>query len=445
MSKRRKRTYTHLDIEGRKVIEKGLNEKRTLSYIATELSVAVSTVRREIVRNRKCEFASTAKGADRSDCVHLGVCKRKYLCADCRQRLLCKRCVRHKCDEVCPDYELRICKITERSPFTCNSCERYGRCTLIRYRYSAEVAHAAATNRSIESRNGADITKEELDVLEQTVRAGLKLGQSIHHIFATSELPISERTFYRYVEDEVVSIKNIELAKKVKYKKRKSAKKSHQSGFYAGHEYEDYLMLDEEDRAATTIVDTVWGTKRDGKCILSLHRTDLHFQIFLLLKARTKECVVEAFDWLEECCTQDSGEGVFGTEYFEEYFGLLLCDRGSEFDDIKGIERSSINFSTRSTAYYADPSRPDQRGAGEKNHVELRKILPKGTSLENLDAWTLAEICSHVNSTVRKGCGNTSPMKLAQMVFPQSILDNLGLTLIPPKDVISAPGILYRP
>jgi IS30 family transposase len=191
-------------------------------------------------------------------------------------------------------------------------------------------------------------------------------------------------------------------------------------------------------------VDTVWGTRRDGKCILSLYRLDLHFQIFLLLKARTKECVVEALDWLESCCIEKSDEGI-GNEHFEEFFGLMLCDRGSEFDDIKGIERSSVNFSTRATAYYADPSRPDQRGAGEKNHVELRKLVPKGTSLEGMDPWTLAEICSHVNSTVRKGCGDTSPMQLAQMVFPKSMLDNLGLTLIPPKEVISAPGILYRP
>jgi IS30 family transposase len=237
MSKRRKRSYTHLDIEARKAIERSLNEKRTLSYIATELDVTVSTVRREIVRNRSCEFASTSKGADRTDCIHLGVCKRKSLCAACRMRLLCKRCITHRCNDICPDYEQRICKVTERSPFTCNSCERYGRCTLIRYRYSAEVAHAAATRRSAESRNGADITREELDLLEETVRAGLKLGQAIHHIFATNELPVSERTFYRYVEDEVVKIKSIELAKKVKYKKRKKAKKASQvSGCYAGQE-----------------------------------------------------------------------------------------------------------------------------------------------------------------------------------------------------------------
>ena len=77
--------------------------------------------------------------------------------------------------------------------------------------------------------------------------------------------------------------------------------------------------------------------------------------------------------------------------------------------------------------------------------MELRKVIPKGTSLERMDAMTLAEICCHVNSTVRKGCGDVSPMQLAELVFPKEMMDNLGLRLIPPRDVISAPGILYGP
>lgn len=72
-------------------------------------------------------------------------------------------------------------------------------------------------------------------------------------------------------------------------------------------------------------------------------------------------------------------------------------------------------------------------------------MLPKGTSLAALDAATLADICSHVNSTVRRGCGNASPIKLAKLVFPRYLLDSLGIREIPAKDVVSAPGILYRP
>jgi len=433
--------YNHLNIENRKMIELGLNDCRTLSYIATEAAVSVSTIRREILRNRSYEGCSTAKGADKNDCVHLrgcmlkGVCTKSTVYKGCQKRL-CRLCTSIPCHKRCKEYEPRSCRRVEKAPFTCNGCVRYGKCTLKRWRYSAQSAQHQAKRRSHDARCGIDMTKEEIEHLVEIVRAGLTQGQSIHHIFATNKMPCSERSFYRHVHNEDIPIIPIELAKKVKYKKRKTARaKGHISGFYEGHEYEDYLALPEEDRAMTTEVDTVWGKRKDKKTILSLHRIDLHFQPYLLLSERTTKCVVAALDWLEMCC-----EG-----RFSEFFGLLLLDRGTEFDDIAGIERSCLHEGTRCAAYFTDPSRPDQKGHAEKNHVELRKVLPKGTSFEGLDAYALAEICSHVNSSVRKGCGDASPMQIAQLVMPPGVFENLGLRLIPPKDVIGAPGILYRP
>lgn len=433
--------YNHLDLEKRKVIERGLDEGRYLTYIADEVGSCVSTVRREIIRNRRCEGRSNNKGADRNDCAHLKGCKRKCVCSKSKsykgcQKRLCRLCTMVECHKRCVDYAPRSCERADKAPFVCNNCERYSKCTLVRWRYSAQSAQGEALLRSHDARCGIDMTEEEADYVVRTVRAGLARGQSVHHIFETEDMPCSERSFYRHVQNGDIDILPIELRKKVKYKKRQKAKRqSHESGFYTGHEYGDYLELPAEDRAAATEVDTVWGKKGDTKCILSLHRIDLHFQVYLLLAQRTKEEVVKALDWLEMCM---GGR-------FSEFFGLMLFDRGSEFDDIAGIERSCLYDGTRLAAYYCDPSRADQRGAAEKNHVELRKILPKGTCLEGLDSFTLAEICSHVNSSVRKGCGDKSPMQLAQLVMPQEFFDNLGLRLIPPKDVIGAPNILYRP
>ena len=439
MAIKEERPRKRLDLERRKLIESGLTEGRTLTSIARDIDAEVSTVRREILRNRHNHGMSYSKGKDKTDCAHLKSCKIKSICDFFCENKLCKRCEMRRCQDICMDYERRICLTVEHAPFCCNACDRFGRCTLERWRYSAEMAEASARRRSHDARCGIDMTKEELDFLVETVRRGLIQGQSIHHIFETNDMPCSERTFYRYVEGEDIPILAIELAKKVKRKKRKQRKhdkkSSHKSDFYLGHEYEDYLALSDEDRSVTTEVDTVLGKKADRKCILTLHRIDLHFQIYLLLEAKTTECVVKALDWLEEC---SKGR-------FSEFFGLCLFDRGCEFDDIAGMERSKAGGGKRMSAYFADPSRPDQRASAEKNHVELRKILPKGTSFGDLDAFTLSGICSHVNSSVRKGCGDVSPMQLARLVLPKELLDNLGLQLIPPGDVIGAPGILYRP
>ena len=436
MKKIETQSHSHLDKEKRGLIERGLNERKTLTFIARETGVNVSTIRREILRNRRCDWASNSKGADRTDCAHYRHCKVTNICESCFSNRLCKRCPGPNCQHICQDYESRKCPMVEKAPFVCNSCENYGRCTTIRYRYSADTAQAQASRRSKESRSGIDLTEDEAKALTDAVWAGLANGQSIHHIFESHDLPCSERSFYRYVENQDIPIKSIDLHKKVKYKKRRKVKKQiHGAGFYAGHEYEEFMALPEDERAVVTEVDTIHGKKGDRKFILSLHRVDLHFQIYILLLGNTKENVVDALDWLEECC---DGQ-------FTEFFGLLLLDRGSEFDDIEGIEQSSLHDNRRCTTYYTDPNRSDQKGACEKNHVEFRKIVPKGTSLQNMDTKTLATICSHVNSSIRKGCGNVSPFQLASLCMPNVLLEKLGLRLIPPKDVIAAPRILYKP
>lgn len=438
MAKKETPSRKKLDYEGRKLIERGLNEGRTFTHIAREVGVDVSTVQREILRNRRNDGMSYSKGKDKTDCAHLKSCKVRSLCKDdfyCDSKL-CKRCIMRKCDDICNEYVMRECQTVARAPYVCNACERYGRCTVIRYRYSADSAQATARRRSAEARSGIDLTEEEMGTLVDTVRTGLAKGQSIHHIFETYDMPCSERSFYRHVENQSIPIKTIDLAKKAKYKKRKRKKEVvHGTGFFAGHEYDDYLELPEEDRAIATEVDTVWGSKSDRKCILSLHRVDLHFQIYMLLESRTKDEVVRALDDLELFC---DGQ-------FSDLFGLMLLDRGVEFDDIAGMEQSCMSDNRRCAVYFTDPNRPDQKGSCEKNHVELRKVLPKGTSLQNMDVPTLSSICSHVNSSIRKGCGNASPMQLAMLCMPQFLFDNLGLLLIPPQDVVGAPNILYRP
>ena len=72
--------------------------------------------------------------------------------------------------------------------------------------------------------------------------------------------------------------------------------------------------------------------------------------------------MVRALDHLEMCC-----EGGF-----QEFFGLMLFDRGSEFDSIEAMESSCMFSGKRANAYFADPSRPDQKGNGKLGVMQSR-------------------------------------------------------------------------
>ena len=91
--------------------------------------------------------------------------------------------------------------------------------------------------------------------------------------------------------------------------------------------------------------------------------------------------------------------------------------------------------------FYCDPVKPGQKGSCEKNHVELRKILPKGTDFDALTEWDVSVAYSHMNSYVRAGQG-VAPITLASLVLPSNLLESLVITSIPPDDVVMKPSLL---
>ena len=424
--------YTHITFEMRVSIENYVIEGRTLAYMSRELDMDATSISRELKRNRRCDGRNTSFSC-RNDCAKRRTCKIKRICdPDCKK--LCASCALQCHEGKCLGYEREQCRRTQKAPFVCNGCPKRRSCPLERFTYSAKAAQAKADSRLVESRQGLDMTGHEMMFLAQEVKAGLEKGQSVHHIFASrDDLPCSERSFYRHVENESIDVRKMDLRKKVKYKKRaKSKVNRRETGFYAGREYSDYIALDVEDRIATVQMDCVEGAEGDKQALLTLHFVALRFQIYLLLAKKDSSHVVAALDWLEELCGQHA---------FRRLFGLILADRGSEFDDIAGIEKDG-----RCSVYYTDPQRPDQKGSCEKAHVELRKVIGKGVSIDGLglDSWLVAGICSHVNSSMRLSIGNASPMALAKAALPASLLEGLGLELIPANEVETRPKLIER-
>ncbi len=425
--------YKHFTLEDRKEIENGVVEGRTIKHIAEVLDVDPTSVSRELKRNRRFDGKPVSSFVSNNDCVHRKTCNNKHLCnSRCKKR--CASCSKNCNKTGCDNYEPQICMRLTRAPYVCNGCSERHKCPIDRWTYSAKSAQAQAEARLVDTRVGIDLTGNEMQFLADSVKAGLELGQSVHHIFASrNDLPCSERSFYRHVENEAIDVHKMDLPKKVKYKKRNKKKSSHhKAAFYEGHTYADYLALSEEERARTVEIDCVEGKQEDAQAILTLHFIFLRFQIYILLEKKDSAHVVAAFNWLESIC---------GTNTFKKIFGLLLADRGTEFDDIDGIEQKG-----RCNIYYTDPQRSDQKGGCEKNHVELRKIIPKGTSIDELklDAWLLAGICSHANSSLRLAIGNASPMALAKTALPKELFEGLGLKLIAPEKVETRPELIER-
>lgn len=179
-------------------------------------------------------------------------------------------------------------------------------------------------------------------------------------------------------------------------------------------------------------MDCVEGKPTDRKAILTLLFRRSRFQLMILLPHKTQESVGRALDFVEMLC---------GKEAFRLLFRNILTDRGSEFLDPSVIE-TGIEGDKRCSVFYCDPMKPGQKGAAEKNHVELRRIIPKGVSLDALTAYELSLICSHVNSYTRPILGGVSPFAIATLSIPRDLLDAIGVSEVAPDDVILRPTLL---
>lgn len=422
----------HLTIDDRLMIEKGLDRKESFASIARSIGVSASTVSREVLRNRHLHIP---KGRRFNVCTRKRDCAVAGICGNACTLGRCRSCAKVRCSEVCGEFEERTCDILERAPFVCGDCHRRGNCGFRHADYYAVRAQALYEARLVETREGISLTPDELMSTMKAVRALLAKGQSFEAICSSGnpQVKVSARTLYRYAEAGVFGIANIELPRKVRYKPRKDVPKVDRPVDRDGRSYSDFPGLPEDARARAVQMDTVVGLKGDFKRILTIHFPPMEFQLHVLLDEHTCDCAAGFLDWLE--CT-------IGTEAFRRFFGVVLTDRGIEFGNFRAIERSCLARGRRCRACYCDAMASHQKASCEKNHVELRKILPKKTSFESLTPYKMALVSSHVNSYPRKSLGGESPYSLAAKALPKELFDGLGISYVAPEDVTLKPALV---
>lgn len=424
-----------LTFDDRCLIEEKLKSGDSFREIARQLNVSPTTVSNEVRLNRtfykskKMPQQAQARCAEYSTCQVVGLC---YKCTS--SAAACKRCRKKRCFDLCDKFEQCVCPKRECAPFVCNKCAKRAYCGYEKAHYKASEAQSKRDERLRQAHLGVACNPSEMVQMVEKVRGLLKQGQSLESIWAShsDEFPVCVRTFYNYIDQGVMGLSNMDLPKKIKYAQRKKRNKDTPKMDFEGRTYSDWLELPEEKRLLTVQIDCVEGLRRNSKCILSLHFVRLFFQLYLLLPEKTQAEVKKAIDALETYC-----EGAFS-----QVFPLMLGDRGCEFLDFLKIE-TGLDGSQRTSMFYCDPVKPSQKGACEKNHVELRKILPKGTDFDALSQADVSLVCSHVNSYVRAGSG-VAPIELASVVLPKNLLENLGITAILPDDVVMKPSLLAQ-
>ena len=130
-------------------------------------------------------------------------------------------------------------------------------------------------------------------------------------------------------------------------------------------------------------------------------------------------------------------------------FGAVLTDNGSEFADEGAVAALLGERDGETRLFYCDPRQSQQKGACEKNHVEIRKLLPKGAGarFDRLTAADCALLMSQVNSEPRGALGFLTPARVLRMALGEdasALMDAFGIEELAPGELDLTPGCIER-
>lgn len=423
----------HLTIEDRIYIQNELDKGTSFKDIARFLCKDPTTISKEV------------KARKSSDWFHKGTflnaknfCTKRFRCKKtnaCNKILLCGvKCAScPTCNQTCPDFQKERCSKLDRAPYVCNGCsKKINHCTIAhKYTYNARFADRKYRECLKDSRSGIAMTRQELHKKDKIITPLIDQGQSPYQIVANHpELNLSVRSVYNYLDMGLLTARNVDLKRKVKFKPRKVHKSQiSDRRVFNGRTYADFQQLHLESFVE---MDTVHSAVGSSKTLLTFFFTREKLFLAFLMNRNTEGSVRLVLDRLEKR---------FGTFDFLTLFEYILTDRGAEFGDPDFLE-TGVTGIQRTNIYYCDPMRSGQKGGIEQAHTMLRMILPKRTTFEFLTQWDVNLITSHINSTPRESLNERTPYDVALEAFGEDVLKAFQLRRIDPDKVILTPKLI---
>lgn len=427
----------HLNLDNRATIESMLKHQTSFKEIGDALDKDPSTISKEI-RSHLVIQRTGGKYTGYNACAHRFTCDKSRICSTChahRRYKLCRSC--SMCNTFCKDFMRQSCAKLSRPPYVCNSCQTRFSCTLEKQFYFAADANREYRQLLSEARTGIALSEEETRYLDEFVSPLVKQQQSPHHICVTNRdsIMVSERTIYRLIDARILSARNIDLPRKVRFSARKqTVHRKVDQACRIGRDFKCFTtyMNDHPDTPVTQL-DSVEG-KKGGKVLLTIHFVKAGLMLAFLRGHNDSQSVINIFDALYLELRPDR---------FMNIFKLCLADNGTEFSNPKAIEFDKQG-DRRTQLFYCDPGAPYQKGSAERNHGFIRYFIPKGKDISSYSQADISLMMDHINSYGREGLGDKCPYDMFAFLYGKEMLDLLGCHKILPGDVTLNKSIFHK-
>lgn len=227
----------------------------------------------------------------------------------------------------------------------------------------------------------------------------------------------------------IFSLTNADLPKKIRYKKRKKIKNNankRELSLLKGRKYEDFILFStDHPRMNIVEMDTVIGKLENKKCLLTLYIRKTHFMLIFLLNKKDSASVNAKINLLKE---------KLGITLYSKVFRIILTDNGTEFFSILNFERDLSTGNKVSNIFFCHPYSSYEKHGIEVNHEYIRRVLPKGTSFDDLTDETVKRLQDNINAIPRLSLNGATPFDLTKKLYPE-LIEKLNCNYIEPDNV----------
>jgi IS30 family transposase len=204
---------------------------------------------------------------------------------------------------------------------------------------------------------------------------------------------VCTKTLYHYIDLGLLPVKNIDLPLKVSRSTKKKRTRQHKKVLGTSIEQRP-PHIDEREEFGHWEIDTVLGSRKQGAALLTLTERKTRREHILKIDRKTTESVNNAMQKLKNS---------YGSA-FSSVFKTITSDNGSEFSEL-----SHAIDSERLEVYYTHPYTSSERGTNERHNGLIRRFIPKGRSMDDIDESLIAYVENWCNTLPRKILGYRSP------------------------------------
>lgn len=211
---------------------------------------------------------------------------------------------------------------------------------------------------------------------------------------------VSTKTLYNYIDQCLLSVRNIDLPMKTKLNTKTKRVRKHRR-ILGTSIAERPLDIEDREEFGHWEIDTVEGKKSDDNALLTIIERKSRFYYAIKIDDQDSDSVDHGIKQLQN----------FYGELFPKVFMTITSDNGSEFSNL------TASLEGITDVYFARPYASYERGSNERHNGLLRRYIPKGKAISDYSRETIKRIYQTLNNLPRKILNYQQPA----VVFEQEL------------------------